>query len=119
MKSFSQIIWKKVVGFLGEAALLVRPVAKQIKILKDAGDVEGLRKVATEGLEAIDAEREVYLGILNDTEDGTLDLAETGDLAILVERWVDEREDQITGHDEDDAPAPKKKVAKKATTKKK
>ena len=106
MNSFTQIVWKKVVSFLGSAAGLIRPVAAQIQIAKDSGDVEKLRALATEGLEACDAERALWIAMLADLEDGTLDLAETGELAVLFENVIDEREDMVTLHDEDDPVSP-------------
>jgi len=106
MNSFTQMVWKKVVSYIGSAEALVRPVAKQIKILVDSEDIKGLRTVAFEGLEAVEAERAMWQGIIDDTDDGTLDLAETASVVVLVEKMLDEREDQFTGHDEDDPVPP-------------
>lgn len=104
MKDYLRDIWKKVIAKLGAAEALVKPIASQIKMAIDAEDCVKLRTIATEGLEAVDAERAFYLAILKDTEDGNLDLVEGAELVLLLQDMVDEREDQFTGHDEDDAP---------------
>jgi len=116
MKDYLRMAWKKVIAKIGAVESLIKPIAKQIKIAIDTEDLVMLRAIATEGLEAVEAEAALYRAILVDTEDGNLDLAEGAELLLLIQDLVDEREDQFTGKDEDDIvipPVTAKKAAKK------
>lgn len=106
MQDYLRLIWKKVIAKIGAAEALIKPIAQQIKVAIDTEDLVKLRAIATEGLEAVEAEAALYRAILVDTEDGTLDLAEGAELLLLVQDVVDEREDQFTGKDEDDPVPP-------------
>jgi len=105
MKSYLKDLWAKAMLKLGAVASFVPAIAAQINVALDAGDAAKLRAHAVELKEAGQAQIDLGDALLIATEDGTLDLVEGSEIALKIERMLDELEDVAKGYDEDDVAA--------------
>lgn len=98
---------------LGGLASFIPAIAQSIKKSIDEEDyaavdakLRELDKRTHEGREALAAADNLAAYVRQALRDGDLTLAEGAEMALLVERLVDEAEDVVTGVDEDDPVEP-------------
>jgi len=97
--SFLTKLWNKVIDALGVFAAFIPGIAAQVKIAIAEGDVAKLDAHLDELDEAAEALKKFVVKGKSAIDDGTLDLIEGSDLALELEKVIDELEDVVKGRD--------------------
>lgn len=98
--SFLTKLWDKLMAKLGAIAGFIPGIAAALKVAIDEGDVDKVRAHAMQLDQFADALKRFAAAAIEATDDGTLDLVEGSELALLLEAIVDEGDDVIKGHDD-------------------
>jgi hypothetical protein len=105
MNSFLENLYAKVIAKLGSLASFIPMIASNLKKALVEGDIAKI-KARTHELRELAAAQTNLANVIDDAvADGSIDLVEGSEIAIALERMIDEAEDVIKGIDEDDAPA--------------
>lgn len=98
--SFLTKLWEKAMNALGVFASFIPGIAAAVKIAIEKGDVEKLNGHLDQLDEAADAIKAFVAKGKEAISDGTLDLIEGSELALELEKVVDELEDVASGQDD-------------------
>ena len=104
MDNYLEKLWDLAEAKMGALAGLAPTIAANVKISLKEGDVGMVRVRATELRECAAAQDRLGVALLDAVADGSVDLAEGADVALALEKVLDEAEDVIRGYDEDKEP---------------
>ena len=112
MKDYFGILGAKVKAVVKPAIWQFVPtIASQVKVAVGEGDkakvlalADRLEATAREEREHADSVDALASHLKQSIADGAFDAVEAAEALALLQRSIDEAEDVITGHDEDDAP---------------
>jgi len=97
--SFLKDLWEKVKEKLGIFATFIPGIAAEVQIAISEGDVQKLDGHLKELDQAADALKAFVAKGQECIADGTLDLIEGSELALELEKVVEELADVVKGHD--------------------
>jgi len=98
--SFLTDLWGKVLAKLGSFASFIPAIAAALKVAIANDDVEKVAAHLQQLDEAADAIKEFVTRGQAAIADGSLSLVEGSELALALERVVDELDDVVKGHDD-------------------
>jgi hypothetical protein len=111
MKDWIGTAWDALTKKLGALNAFLRPIAREIEIgvkERDKSRVvaacDAMDSRTHETREACDASDDLTAYVRTSLEDDNWTALEAGNIALKVQRLIDELEDIATGHDEDDEP---------------
>jgi len=98
--SFLTNLWEKAMAKLGDLASFVPGIASMIHMAINEGDAAKVNAHAVQLKQFAQALMDFADAAVEATADGTLDLVEGSELALALEKVVDEADDVVKGQDD-------------------